>query len=239
MHDFHDLDGAPTVIDRAESARGEVVLRRRVTPAGRTTLELRVNGIFVMDTRETGSERALATEALTLMSAPGRVLVGGLGLGFTARELLTDPRVERVDVVEIEEALIDWTRRGVVPDRGMLSDPRLRIVHADISAVVQRMDVASYDLVLLDVDNGPGYLVYDDNAALYAETFLRRVHDVLRPGGMTAVWSAGPARDLHATMGGIFDEVEERAIDVRLGDREEQYFLYVGRARTLACGPPM
>lgn len=74
-----------------------------------------------------------------------------------------DRRVEHVDVVEIEDALIGWTRDGTVPDGGMLSDARLRIAHGDVADVIQKALDSSYDLVLLDVDNGPGHLVYADN----------------------------------------------------------------------------
>ncbi|HEX6979671.1 MAG TPA: hypothetical protein VF342_10255, partial [Alphaproteobacteria bacterium] len=75
-------------IARAESPRGEVVLRRRTSNGGPAVLELRVNGVFVMDTRETTTERALAQRALELVADPRTVLVGGLGLGFTAHEVL-------------------------------------------------------------------------------------------------------------------------------------------------------
>ena len=102
-------------VARAESERGELVLRQRTEPDGSTTLELRANGVFVMDTRETSSERALAREALARHEAPGSVLVGGLGLGFTLAEVLADPRVRRVVVAEIEPALVGWLRDGTVP----------------------------------------------------------------------------------------------------------------------------
>src|SRR5699024_3121660 len=87
----------------AVSPRGEVTLHRR-----EDALDLRVNGVFVMDTAETGTERALARAALAGSQRVDRVLLGGLGLGFTAAEVLADPRVELVDVVEIEPAVIDW-----------------------------------------------------------------------------------------------------------------------------------
>ena len=219
-------------VARAQSPRGEVVLRSRPGPDG-PVLELRVNGVFVMDTLETTSERALATAALDLVDSPRDVLVGGLGLGFTARELLADPRLPlvdgRVDVVEIEEALIGWTRDGTVPSLGMLDDPRLRIIHADVAEHLARVAAASYDLVLLDVDNGPGYLVYDDNAAVYREPFLRTCQAALREGGTLVIWAANEAPDLLTAMESVFGAAAERAIEVRLGDRDDHYFLYVAR----------
>ena len=101
-------------VARAESERGEVVLRRRVEDRAADALELRVNGVFVMDTKETGSEVELAAAALDLVDDPRRVVVGGLGLGFTTQRVLADHRVEDVRVVEIEGALIGWMRDGTI-----------------------------------------------------------------------------------------------------------------------------
>ena len=102
-------------IARAESERGELVLRERRPEDGPGSLELRVNGVFVMDNVEVSTERALAREALALVDDPRAVLVGGLGLGFTMHEVLADSRVELCSVVEIEQALVDWMRDGTVP----------------------------------------------------------------------------------------------------------------------------
>ncbi len=104
-------------VARAESDRGELVLRERTEDDGSTTLELRANGVFVMDTRETSSERALAREALARHADPWRVLVGGLGLGFTLEEVLADERVRQVLVVEIEPALVGVVARRDGPAR--------------------------------------------------------------------------------------------------------------------------
>ncbi|MBU2110409.1 MAG: hypothetical protein KKE65_02005, partial [Actinobacteria bacterium] len=97
MPDLSPLPAPDTEVEyaevaRAESERGELVLRQRREGEGPVVLELRANGVFVMDTREVGSERALATAALAVVEQPRAVVVGGLGLGFTLREVLTDPR---------------------------------------------------------------------------------------------------------------------------------------------------
>ena len=174
---------------------GEVVLRERRDPDSPTVVELRVNGAYVMDTLETVSEQGLATTALAQVDDPREVLVGGLGLGFTAREVLSDHRVERLVVVEIEEALVGWMRDGTVPHGpAYLADERLTVVAADIKQAISEATPASYDLVLLDVDNGPDFLVYDDNSAVYRAGFLREVAGALRPGGAVAVWSAAESR---------------------------------------------
>lgn len=215
---------------RAESDRGELVLRERRTEGAPSALELRANGVFVMDTVEVGTERALATAALARCADPRAVIVGGLGLGFTMREVLADVRVERCAVVEIEQALVDWMRNGTIPHGpALLADQRVQVVVADIALAVAEATPASYDLAMLDVDNGPGHLVHAANATLYDGPFLAEVRRVLRPGGVLAVWSADPAPALGDALRAVYDVVEVEAHDVLLHEREEQYWLYVGR----------
>ncbi len=214
-------------IARAESERGEVVLRRHARELGADVIELRTNGVFVMDTHRTGTEIELAGAALELVPDPRDVLVGGLGLGYTAQRVLADPRVERVTVVEIEEALVAWMRDGTVPHGpALLADRRVRIVNADILMAIAESR-ATYDLILLDVDNGPGYLVHEGNAALYERSFLQRCRDLLDPRGMLVVWSAAPAPELLTTMRAVFGDAHEQAHDVLLQDRPETYYLYL------------
>jgi spermidine synthase len=221
------------------SDRGELTLLRRADGA----LELRVNGLFAMDTAETASERLLASAAIAAASPPGadggkglRVLVGGLGLGFTVEALLADPRVEQVVVAEIEPDLVTWHRAGVVPrpsvpptDEGLLDDPRVSVVVADIRDVVAREDDSAYDLVLLDVDNGPGFLLYAQNAAIYREPFLAACAAILRPGGVAAIWSASESALLAEAMSAVFAATDVQAIPVTLNDRRTHYHLHVGR----------
>lgn len=219
-------------VARSDSVRGELVLRRRFddSPAGpREVLELRAGGVFVMDTAETTSERALAQRALAEVAARA-VLVGGLGLGFTLQEVLASPTVERVTVAEIEPALVDWLRAGVVPHGPpLLADPRVDVVVGDLADVDARSTRSAYDLVLLDVDNGPGQLVHEANAGLYRPPFLRRIRGLLRPGGALVVWSAAREPGLAATLGEVFAEADEIDCPVTLQGRREHYWLYVGR----------
>ncbi|MDZ5660457.1 hypothetical protein SFC79_01665 [Nocardioides sp. S-58] len=216
-------------IARAETERGEVVLRRRTSDTAADVVELRVNGVFVMDTLETTSEIELAAQALDLVEEPAAVLIGGLGLGFTLQRVLADPRVERAVVVEIEEPLIRWMRDGTVPHGpALLADTRATVVNADIAMAIAEAR-STYDLVLLDVDNGPGYLVHEANEAVYEAPFLRRCHDVLSPGGVLVVWSGSAAPGLLTALRGVFGEAEEQAHDVLLQDRPEEYFLYLAR----------
>ena len=217
-------------IARAESERGELVLRERRSENAPTALELRANGVFVMDTLEVSTERALAEAALAEVDDPRAVVVGGLGLGFTMHEVLADSRVEKCAVVEIEQALVDWMRDGTVPHGpALLADERVTVVVADIAVALAEATPASYDLILLDVDNGPGYLVHEANAAIYRAPFLETARAALRPGGALAIWSAAQAPELEAELRSVFGSAHGYAHDVLLQDREEQYWLYVAR----------
>jgi spermidine synthase len=216
-------------VARAETERGEVVLRRRIEERAADALELRVNGVFVMDTRETISETELAAAALDLVEHPRRVVVGGLGLGFTTQRVLADPRVEQVVVVELESALIGWMRDGTIPHGpALLADKRLHVVDADIVQAVAEA-LSTYDLVLLDVDNGPGYLVHPSNEAVYQREFLEATRAILDPGGALAIWSADPAPELARTMEEVFGSCTEHRYDVLLQERPEEYLLYLSR----------
>jgi spermidine synthase len=216
-------------IARAESERGEVVLRRRIEDRAADALELRVNGVFVMDTRETTSEMALAAAALDLVENPRRVVVGGLGLGFTTQRVLADHRVEQVKVVELESALIGWMRDGTIAHGpALLADKRLHLVDADIVQAVAEA-LSTYDLVLLDVDNGPGYLVHPSNEAVYQREFLTAIRKIIDPGGALAIWSANPAPELAESMEAVFGNCTEHRYDVLLQERPEEYLLYLSR----------
>jgi spermidine synthase len=223
------MDPGVVEIARAETERGDIVLRRRVSPAGADVLELRVNGVFVMDTLETTSEIELAAQALALVDEPRSVVIGGLGLGFTLQRVLADPRVQRAVVVEIEEPLVQWMREGTVPHGpAILADQRVTIVNADIAMAIAEAR-STYDLVLLDVDNGPGYLVHEANEAVYEEQFLRRCRDLLSPGGVLVVWSGNAAPGLLDALREVFGAAEEQRHDVLLQDRPEAYYLYLAR----------
>jgi len=225
-------------VARAESERGEVVLRERRDPEqsdGPHALELRVNGVFVMDTLETATEQQLAAAALARVDEPRSVVIGGLGLGFTLREVLADKRVERVAVVEIEGALVRWMRDGTVPHGpGFLADERVHVVEADIRTAMAEATPQAYDLVLLDVDNGPDFLVYEDNAEVYGVPFLTQVRGALRPGGTVAVWSSSESEVLGAALREVYGDATAVPYDVALTQpegrtRDEQYWLYLAR----------
>jgi spermidine synthase len=210
-------------VARAVSGRGELVLRRR---EGDGALELRVNGVFVMDDRETSSEALLASIALAAVLRPERVLVGGLGLGYTVRALLTDQRVGEVLVAEIEPELVQWMRDGVLPS--VLDDPRVSVEVGDVRDAVAGQPAGSLDGILLDVDNGPDFLVYNENAVIYESSFLAVCKDRLCPGGVLTVWSSSSSEPLQAAVQQVFGHCEVESVPVNLQGRDETYYVYQG-----------
>ncbi|MFD8422770.1 spermidine synthase [Streptomyces sp. NPDC059466] len=188
----------PVVIDRREGPYGEVVLRRHGA-----LLQIIANGCFLMDTSDGRSERLLvdaAYDALDGRPEPD-VLIGGLGVGFSLAHAAADRRWGRITVVEREPAIVGWHRDG--PLAGLsaraFADPRTEIVEADLSAHLRETS-ATYDALCLDIDNGPGWTVTEDNDSLYGPAGLADCARVLRPGGVLAVWSAQPSPEFEGSL---------------------------------------
>ncbi len=153
-------------------------------------------GQVLMGTDDTGSERALghlAARRLRHVPRP-RILVGGLGMGFTLRALLDGlPEGARVVVAELLRSVVRWNRTRFARLSGHpLDDPRVRLHIGDVTTLLCRR--AAWDAIVLDVDNGPAWMVQRRNQALYGRRGLARLLASLRPGGFLALWSVG--RDL-------------------------------------------
>ena len=219
----------PETLARHDGVDGEVVVRRRSSPSG-PVYELIVNGTFLMDTAETSTERLLAEVLLDGHPEPATVLVAGLGFGCTVTSLLADDRVRRVDVVELEPTLVDVLRRGLVPGLdAVVGDPRVHVVVDDVRAVLPELAPSAYDGILLDVDNGPHFLVHEANADVYERPLLAVAARALRPGGLLAVWSAAPAPALADALADAVGPVETVVRTVRRENRDVDYHVFVAR----------
>ena len=153
---------------------------------------IRVSGQVLMGSRSHGSEEQLARAALkNAASARPRILVGGLGMGFTLRAVLDQVGQGAQGVVaELLPAVIAWNDGPLAPLAGSpLRDPRVEVFEGDVARAI-RERAAPYDAILLDVDNGPAALTSGRNAALYAEQSLAEIKAALGPKGRLVVWSA-------------------------------------------------
>jgi spermidine synthase len=205
----------------AETPRGELVLRRRGA-----VLELISNGTFLMDTSSGASEREMARVALDGLPAPARVLVGGMGFGFTLAEVLRFP-VGAVVLVELEPQVLAWNRDWWPPGAAALGDPRLTVVVDDIGHYLATTP-ERFDAVLLDADNGPDWTVTGANSELYDEAGLGRLRRVLAgPGGRACVWSASVADQFANRLGRHFARVERHEVPVQRGDPDLLYVAVV------------
>jgi spermidine synthase len=206
----------PEVIDRRTGPYGEVALRRHGE-----LLQIIANGCFLMDTSDGRSERRLvdaARDALDGRAEPD-LLIGGLGVGFSLAHAAADPRWGRIAVVEREQAIIDWHLGGPLSRMSAeaFADPRTEIVEADLVTYVNETS-DTYDVLCLDIDNGPGWTVTKGNDSLYSEAGLAACARLLRSGGVLAVWSAQPSPDFEGTLGNAgFRQVRTEEIPVARG----------------------
>jgi spermidine synthase len=179
----------------------------------------------LMNSRLGGSEEALATMACEKIRARKRprLLIGGLGMGFTLRAALAVLGIEaRIVVAELVPAVTAWARGPMADVFGhSLTDPRVLVRDADVGEVIRR-EPSAFDAILLDVDNGPAGLTRPANDGLYDLAGLSAAHAALHPGGVLAVWSSGPdasfTRRLHKA-GFDADEIRVRANGARGGAR--------------------
>jgi spermidine synthase len=149
-----------------------------------------------MSTRQHASEEKIAELACAHIrqKARARVLIGGLGFGFTLKAVLSAVAPGAAVVVsEILPAVIDWNRNPQFPlAAGAMADPRVTILRQDVRAVL-RENRGTFDSIILDVDNGPAALTTEGNDKLYDDTGLQAARQALRPSGCVAYWSAAPS----------------------------------------------
>ena len=216
-------------IERAEGVSGELVLRR-----GAAGLEVIANGVFLVSAANAASSRALVTAAWP--HVPGdalHVLIGGLGIGDALDEALACERVASVTVAELEPVIVRWFREhgGDAARRAAEAERagRARIVVDDVAGCSRSAGAGAWDVVALDTDNGPEWLVRGENAGLYAPAGLRRVRAALRPGGAAVFWSPERYPLFEGDLADVFDEVERvAAVDV-IDGRPHEYTMYVAR----------
>ncbi|CAA0127457.1 Polyamine aminopropyltransferase [Mycolicibacterium vanbaalenii] len=206
-----------------QTPMGQISLRRRFDLSVRTDVyEVKLDDEYVMSSLFTVAERELAR--LGLARTPGTdldVVVGGLGLGYTAREALRCNRIRSLTVIEYSEAVIDWHQRDLLPDTaGLAADSRATLVRADFfAAATDPTGFApedpdrTYDAILLDIDHSPRHVLDPAHAAFYTQEGLLAAATRLVPGGTFALWSDdAPDDDFRSVLEVVFTDVEAQQV---------------------------
>ena len=224
-------------IDYRLTPMGPISLRRRwLAGLGREVVEVMLGDEHLMSSLFTEGEVALTRLGLAKARGEGlRVLVGGLGLGYTARAALEDPRVAHVEVVEAVEAVIDWHRQGLVPIGDSLGDnPACTLTLGSFfdRAAGFPDGEEQFDAILLDIDHSPSRLLHPDHAGFYTAEGLGCCAAGLTPGGVFALWSDDPPdEDFLSGMRQAFTEVEAEVVTFAnpVTGGESTCTIYLGR----------
>jgi len=185
----------------------------------------------LMSSRMHGSEQALATFGCSnLPAVEPRVLVGGLGMGFTLRATLDVlPDDATAVVAELIPAVVAWNRGPLGPLAGHpLNDTRVRVADGDVGETM-RINAGAFDAILLDVDNGPDAFTATGNASLYNDAGIATARDALRPGGTLAVWSAWEDRKFEQRLKYAGFTVRVERVRARLKAGGPRHTIFLGR----------
>jgi len=193
---------------------GELTLRRRVETLldNQEIFEVKLGDEYLMSSLFTKSERQLATLGLAPLEGELDVVIGGLGLGYTAVETLKNRKVSRLLVIDLFQIVIDWHQADLVPmGKVLTSDPRCELRQGDFFDLARtgfdaHAPERKFDAVLLDIDHSPVHLLNPSNKSLYTSDGLASIRNQIKPGGSFALWSDDPASEnFTERLGDVFD----------------------------------
>ena len=238
-------------LDYRKTALGELILRRRtiLSLENREVYEILLADDFLMSSLFTEVEQALATLGLEAAAgsfpggSPLDVVVGGLGLGYTAREALKNPALRSLFVVDYLEPVIEWQQQGLVPlGPELTADSRCRFVHGDFfKLALAGQSEAGFDpenpeqlfhAVLLDIDHSPANLLHQQHGDFYQAGGLRKLAGKLHPGGVFALWSDdAPEAGFMEALDQVFDSTASHVVSFYnpLQDRDSESTVYVAK----------
>jgi len=224
------------ILSRVITPRGELQLQQLAEndEKDRPVYEIIFNGVFLMASYNRLSEKSLATlaiEPLAWKRQDIRVLIGGLGIGYTLRAALDCDGIQAVAVVEIEEHIISWAQGLFSELNGHAClDPRVNLIRMDLGDYIFTTQ-KTYDAIILDVDNGPTWLSLGSNRRLYEKPALAKIKGLLRDGGLFTVWAAQQCPGFQKRLEQVFGRTELITVQDRdRSGRSTDYFIY--RART-------
>ena len=233
-----------TELDYRRTPLGDLSLRRRQVAAlgGVEVYEVKLGDAFLMSSLFHEVEMALADLGLAGLDAPLDVVVGGLGLGYTARAALKHPAVRSLSVVESLEPVIEWHERGLVPlGPELTGDARCHFVHGDFFALAAsgrgfdpKEPSRKFHAVLLDIDHSPKNLLHSRHGAFYQPSGLRELAAHLHPGGVFALWSDDPPDEPFLNMlRAVFATADVHVVSFHnpLLEQESSSTVYVARTR--------
>lgn len=199
-----------------------------------TEFSIKVGNYELMNSRAHGSEEALAELACAhIASRPHvRLLIGGLGMGFTlAAALRALPADSEIVVAELIAAVVRWNRGALAHLAGNpLNDARVHVREVDVAHILREAP-RTYDAILLDVDNGPDGLTRKDNDWLYGLAGLSAAHDALRAGGVLAVWSAADDAAFTKRLVKTGFDVEEKRVRARGARGGSRHIIWIATRR--------
>lgn len=213
---------------------GPLCLRRRelLSQPGVFVTEVTLNHEFLMSSYNTDSERAISKRSIEIHGGDSlRVLVGGLGLGYTARELVVDPRIDRVEVVEYLPQVMQWLRDGLVPLSAELnSSDKLQIVHGDVYERLLGPPQERFDLIVIDVDHSPSDQLGEEDHRFYTAAGLTQAKTHLQEGGVLAVWSYAESSSFSDALRDVFPNVDVEPVHTMndLVGHEQTDWLFFG-----------
>lgn len=197
--------------------------RRLIQLGGKDIYEVKLGEDFLMSSLFHEAESQLSKLGLGLLEKKALdVVVGGLGLGYTAVSALEDERVSSLVIIEYLEGVIQWHRNGLVPlGKRLTEDSRCRLVQADFFALSRNVSKSfdpdspekKHDLILLDIDHTPTRVLDRTNARFYTEEGLGELAQHLNPGGVFALWADGfPEDEFTRRLGRVFESADSHTI---------------------------